>query len=180
MNSKGKVVGLKHRASKQKRRTQRVLARQLLKGDITIDQAKSLVGDGYVGVLKTADYLVNKEGSTISPNLASDIASIVSPATNNFWKNTATKVTRNSVKTPKKTLSTTGAITIPVDDEVIDSEQENSVPEKPKTTRTKKPTAVTKTKKETSEKDTAAEEKPKRKPSAKKKTTSTKSKKETE
>jgi hypothetical protein len=178
MNSKGRVTALKHRATKQKRQKQRVLARQLLKGELTTDQVRLLVGDGYSGVLKTADYIVNKEGSTIPSYLASDIAMAVSPAIHNSWGTTGGKPVNNTQKrTPKIQTTTKNELADAISTEKL-SEQEVPTSDQSKPTRIRK--TKTASKKETLDKAEDGEEKPKRKTTAKRKTASTKSKNETE
>ena len=173
MNSKGRVTSLKHRATKQKRQKQRIIARQLLKGEITTDQVRSLVGDGYNGVLKTADYIVNKEGFTISSVLASDIAMVVSPAIYNSREKPKAKPAKN---TPRKAQqSPKNEITVAIGKEEL-LEQEAPTSDKPKTT----PKRKTASKKEASIKGENTEEKPKRQTTSRKKTTSTKAKSKTE
>jgi hypothetical protein len=174
MNSKGKSVGLKHRVTSQKKKNQRIIARRLLKGEITTDQVRLLVGNGYSGVLKTVDYIVSKEGSTISPILASDIAMALTPAINSSWETTKRKPIKNTQKRDQKTESSSKSKTI-ITIGQKEMKVKDSAQPKPVSTRKRK---IESTKEDSSKIDTV-EGKPKPKPKSKsttvKKTSSDKS-----
>lgn len=79
MYKKSRITALKHRATRQKRRERRHLARRLIKGDINLDQLGRLAGPSVSGVLRTVNYLSETEGTTLSPTLAQAVASAVAP-----------------------------------------------------------------------------------------------------
>ena len=80
MFKKSRVTDLKHRNTKKKQKTRRVLARQLIKGDITVDQLGRLAGEATTGVLRTVNYLSETEGITLANTLSEAVAQAVTPA----------------------------------------------------------------------------------------------------
>lgn len=69
MNSAKRLASLKHRRKRQRRLAQRHLARQLIRGDVTLDQMQRIAGVGATGVLQTVAYLSEKEGFSLTPGL---------------------------------------------------------------------------------------------------------------
>ena len=80
MFKKSRVTDLKHRNARKKQRTRRVLARQLIKGDLTVDQLGRLAGEASNGVLRAVNYLSETEGITLTNTLADAVAQAVTPS----------------------------------------------------------------------------------------------------
>ena len=80
MFKKSRVTDLKHRNTKKKQKTRRLLARQLIKGEITVDQLGRLAGEATTGVLRTVNYLSETEGITLANTLSEAVAQAVTPA----------------------------------------------------------------------------------------------------
>ena len=80
MFKKSRVTDLKHRNTRKKQKTRRMLARQLIKGDITVDQLRRLSGEASTGVLRTVNYLSETEGITLANTLSEAVAQAVTPA----------------------------------------------------------------------------------------------------
>ena len=80
MFKKSRVTDLKHRNTRKKLQARRQIARQLIKGDVTVDQLGRLVGDASNGVLRTVNYLSETEGITLSTNLSQAVAQAIAPA----------------------------------------------------------------------------------------------------
>ena len=79
MYKKRRITTLKHRITRKKQHDRRILARRLIKGDISLDQLDRLAGPATSGVLRTVNYLSETEGSTLSPALAQAVAAAVAP-----------------------------------------------------------------------------------------------------
>jgi hypothetical protein len=80
MFKKSRITALKHRITRKKLETRRQLARQLIKGDVTVDQLGRLAGVASNGVLRTVNYLSETEGLTLAPNLSQAVAQVIAPA----------------------------------------------------------------------------------------------------
>ena len=80
MFKKSRVTDLKHRITRKKQQARRQLARQLIKGDVTVDQLGRLAGDATNGVLRTVNYLSETEGLTLASNLSQSVAQAIAPA----------------------------------------------------------------------------------------------------
>lgn len=92
MFKKSRVTDLKHRNTKKKQKNRRVLARQLIKGDITVDQLGRLAGAASSGVLRTVNYLSETEGITLAANLSQAVAQAVTPGSSSSSAILARKV----------------------------------------------------------------------------------------
>lgn len=79
MFKKSRVTDLKHRKTRKKQNTRRILARKLIKGDVTVDQLGRLAGEASNGVLRTVNYLSETEGVTLTDNLSQAVAQAVAP-----------------------------------------------------------------------------------------------------
>ena len=80
MFKKSRVTDLKHRNTRKKQKTRRILARQLIKGDVSVDQLRRLAGEASNGVLRTVNYLSETEGITLASTLSEAVAQAVTPA----------------------------------------------------------------------------------------------------
>ena len=79
MFKKSRVTDLKHRNTRKKLKVSRALARQLIKGDVAIDQLGRLAGEAGNGVLRMVNYLSETEGITLTSSLSQAVAQAVSP-----------------------------------------------------------------------------------------------------
>jgi len=80
MFKKSRITDLKHRITRKKQAVRRQWARQLIKGDITVDQLGRIAGEASNGVLRTVNHLSETEGITLATNLSQAVAAAIAPA----------------------------------------------------------------------------------------------------